>query len=292
MSEIDELFDLKNSYYLGNFSHTVNEANKLKLTGEKALERDVYLYRAMIGQKQFSVLNAEIKSSAAPQLLAVKAFATFLSSGNAAESLKLLDSQLQAVAPENWVSPVMCAAIHLHEKNFEGALRTLQLTDHLESMAMQVQIYCQMERPELARKTLKQMQDKDEDATLTQLAQAWTNLVVGGEKLQESYYIFQELMDKNQPSPTLLNGAAASHVAQGKWEEADGTSKEAAEKDPNFADTLINQVVVATQMGNQDVARRTLASLRGSCANHPFVQDIEAKEAEIDRLIKQYQPVA
>ena len=47
----------------------------------------------------------------------------------------------------------MCAAIHLHEKNFEGALRTLQLTDHLESMAMQVQIYCQMERPELGKKT-------------------------------------------------------------------------------------------------------------------------------------------
>ena len=141
---------------------------KIVSAGEKALERDVYLYRAMIGQKQFSVLNAEIKSSAAPQLLAVKAFATFLSSGNSADSLKLLgehfyfinircfnaflDSQLQAVAPENWVSPVMCAAIHLHEKNFEGALRTLQLTDHLESMAMQVQIYCQMERPELGKK--------------------------------------------------------------------------------------------------------------------------------------------
>jgi len=44
----------------------------------------------MIGQKQFSVLNAEIKSSAAPQLLAVKAFATFLSSGNSVDSLKLL----------------------------------------------------------------------------------------------------------------------------------------------------------------------------------------------------------
>ena len=38
MSEIDELFDLKNSYYLGNFSHTVNEANKLKLSKLKFLD--------------------------------------------------------------------------------------------------------------------------------------------------------------------------------------------------------------------------------------------------------------
>lgn len=30
----------------------------------------------------------------------------------------------------------------------------------------------------------------------------------------------------------------------GKWDEADGAVKEAAEKDPNFAETLINQVMV------------------------------------------------
>jgi len=291
MSEVDELFDLKNSFYLGNFAHTINEANKLKLAGDSATERDVFLYRAMIAQKQFSVLNAEIKSSAPPQLIAIKTYASYLASGNADANLKILDSQLQAVAPENWVSPVMCASIYLHEGNYESALRTLQLTDHLEGLAMQVQVYVMMERPDLAKKTLKQMTDMDEDATLTQLAQAWTNLSIGGDKLQESYYIFQELMDKNQPSPTLLNGGCASHVAQGKWEEADGAIKEAAEKDPNFADTLINQVVVATQTGNQDVARRTLASLRGSCAQHPFVKDLENKEAEIDRLIKQYLPV-
>ena len=31
MTEVDELFELRNSFYLGNFTAAVNEANKLKL---------------------------------------------------------------------------------------------------------------------------------------------------------------------------------------------------------------------------------------------------------------------
>ena len=119
MTEVDELFDLKNSFYLGNFAHTINEANKLKLSkfsilndfwsfhetktgltnflaGETATERDVFLYRAMIAQKQFSVLNAEIKSSSPPQLLAIKAYASYLSSGDADSNLKVLGNFLKA----------------------------------------------------------------------------------------------------------------------------------------------------------------------------------------------------
>ena len=76
------------------------------------------------------------------------------------------------------------------------------------------------------------MQEKDDDATLTQLAQGWVNMALGGEKIQDAYYIYQELIDKFGSTPLLLNGQATSFLGQAKVQRIENMG-ENVESDPD-----------------------------------------------------------
>lgn len=163
--------------------------------------------------------------------------------------------------------------------------------DNLECLALQLQCLIKINRLDLAKKTLAVMQEKDDDATLTQLATAWFNIELGGDKLQDAYYIFQEFCDKFSSTVLLLNGQAVCFLGQEKYEEAEAVLRESLEKDYNHYDTLVNSITLAEHTDNNlDIINRHLTELKESHRNSSLVSDYNKKKTEFESLVGQYGP--
>ncbi|XP_068740734.1 coatomer subunit epsilon-like isoform X2 [Montipora capricornis] len=229
--DVDELFEIRNSFFIGNYQFCINEAQKLHPSSrELAIEKDVYMYRAYTAQGKHRVVLDEVSSVSPTEVQPVRMLADYHQNPSKRDViLKSIEKKLNS-SDLNDYDLLVAASIYFNEQNYESAVCCLHQSESLECSSLQVQIYLAMDRVDLAKKELKRMQDQDDDATLTQLALAWFNLAVGGEKSQDAYYIFQELSDKYTPTVMLLNGQAIAYMHMGKFEEAESMLQDALDK--------------------------------------------------------------
>ncbi|CAG9828061.1 unnamed protein product [Diabrotica balteata] len=291
--DVDELFEIKNYFYIGNYQQCINEAQKLRKpsTPEVAIQRDFYTYRSYMAQNKFLVVLDEIHGASPPEIQPLKYLADYLAGKIKKDSVVAqVEQQVQANA-NNDTLILVAATIYVNEGNLEAAYKVLHATESLEAMAFIIDILLKLDRVDLARKKLKEMQDKDDDATLTQLAQAWINVATGGDKLQDAYYIYQELVDKYGSTPLLLNGQAVTFIGQAKYEEAEAALQEALDKDANYPDTLVNMITLQRHMAKApEIANRYLSQLKDANPDHPYIRDLKIKENDFHRICQQYSP--
>lgn len=284
MSGPDALFTLRNNFYLGAYQAAINDSDVHGLTEEESIERDCLVYRSYIGLRSYQLVIDEINSSAPTPLQAVKLLAMYMTGDKEAALSSLKEWLSDAAISNNPVLKLVAGTMYMYEQDYIEALNQTHSGGTLELYALNVQIYLKMHRSDHAEKQLKVMQQIDEDHTLTQLANAWINLAVGGSKIQEAYLIFQDFCDKYQQTVTILNGKAISSMHMGKFDEAESVLLEALNKDAKDADTLANLVVCNLHLGKP--ANRYLSQLKNYYPEHLLVKRVSAAEDNFDRAVQ------
>ncbi|GMH20989.1 hypothetical protein Nepgr_022831 [Nepenthes gracilis] len=286
MAAPDLLFNLRNNFYLGAYQAAINNSDISNLSQEDSIERDCLVYRSYIALGSYQLVIDEIVSSAATALQAVKLLALYLSSPDNKESTiaSLKDWLGDPAIGNNPTLRLIAGIIFMHEQDYNEALKHTNAGGSMELHALNVQIYLKMYRSDYAEKQLKIMQQVDEDHTLTQLANAWLNLAVGGSKIQEAYLIFQDFSEKYPMTVLVLNGKAVCCMHMGNFDEAESLLLEALNKATKDPETLANLVVCSLHLGKP--SSRYLSQLKLSHPEHMLVKRMSAAEDSFDRAVQ------
>ncbi|XP_044479404.1 coatomer subunit epsilon-1-like [Mangifera indica] len=286
MAAPDHLFNLRNHFYLGAYQSAINNSDIPNLPQDDAVERDCLVYRSYIALGSYQLVINEIDDSAATPLQAVKLLALYLANPENKEltisSLKewLADPAIGNNCTLRWIAGV----VFMHEEDYNEALKHTNAGGTMELHALNVQIFLKMHRSDYAEKQLRVMQQSDEDHTLTQLANAWLNLSVGGSKIQEAYLIFQDFSEKYPMTGLILNGKAVCCMHMGNFDEAETLLLEALNKDAKDPETLANLIVCSLHLGKS--SSRYLNQLKLSHPHHMLVKRASSAEENFERAIQ------
>uniref|UniRef100_A0A0N5BP11 Coatomer subunit epsilon n=1 Tax=Strongyloides papillosus TaxID=174720 RepID=A0A0N5BP11_STREA len=285
---IDNLFDVKNAYFLGNYQQCIQAAEKIKCkTDTEEEEKNSYVYRSLMAQNKHSLVLSEISPNTdVVSLKCLRRLAQYYSNKNERNNIVMeIDSDVKTSDASNEQFCLLTALIYINESDFENALHLLNNCSSLEGQATMVQVLLKMDRVDLAMKKLKEMQEIDEDATITQLASAWVNTALGKEKLKDAFYTYQELIDKYGGTVSLLVSQASCLIQQEKYEEAEKLLIDAQQKDADNAEVCINLYVVNSYLGKSAESQgRLINQMKHFHPDHPWTTGYCAKEQFFEKL--------
>lgn len=287
----DDLFSVKNNFWLGHYQAAINEGATLNFASEGVrAQRDLYTYRAYIALKNYSVVLDEVPADATGALGAVRMYAYYMSDRDANRAAAVKAAQAWMANNELASDDTVCivaANIFNYELDYDQALRALRSGDtSLPQLAMTIHILIRMDRADLAAKKRKQMSKVDDDATITLLAGCWVSLAQGGEAgIADAVQNFSELIERFGSSVPLLNGLGAAYMQQGRFADAEKKLIDAIGMGANDPHTLINLIACAQHLDKpKEYVDRYIAQLRRVAPKHPYVVGLDSVARMFDRV--------
>lgn len=287
----DELLELKNYFYLGNLNTAIQEGETVSIGDQRAqIERDVILKRIALAKREYDSIIQTVTDQSPPAMHVIKLLAMLEKDVCGCDQVS---AELQALANDDVASSSPCvllliAIAYAHLGDFDNALRAAHRAGGLDGLSVKVQVLIMMDRVDVAVKEVAAMQGEDEDATLTQLAMAWTHLAKGEDSVQEALYIYQDLLERHGATDQILNGMAVCHLALGKPDESERVLKEALTKNPSCELSLVN-VICSSQHKNKpaELVNRYFTQLSNVAPSNTWLKDYKGKESEFDELAQE-----
>ncbi len=293
--DVDELYAVRNNFYVGNFQVAIDEGESTPpLSQQKQIELDVYVARSRLALGQGKQLISSINQ--APMAMeAVKTLAVFETNPSKSEvCIEKVESWLgDEMTGNNPTLRLIAGIMYTKLGKYTEALAVLKGAgaNQPEHSALIIHILILMNRIDVAQRELAEMENSNaDDAVITQLAQGWVYCSLGGSKTEEASYIFQELIDKFDPTVVLLNNLALCKIHMEQYPEAEEMLMTALEESPGNVDSLVNLIVVSRHLNrSQEAVDKLMDQLKEKDPNNLKLKEWLEAEKVFDQHLENFQ---
>ena len=283
-----ELLNITTAFYTHAYQ-TVLDFDTSALSASNKSAAQILKYRAQIALGQSSSVISSLRNSKDPSSKSILALAQYRSgdSQGLETAASLAESEGEDATVQTCAGTVLASA-----GEYATAIDLLQKHQgSLEAVAILVQIHLAQNRTDLALKEVAGAKRWANDSLLINLAEAWTNLRVGGsEKYQSAFYVFEELATTpGNTSPTALVGQAVSEMHLGRWEEAQVALDQAMSMEGASVESIANSLVLASITGKKgETVQDLMKNLKSRDPEHALIKDLEDKSSLFDTAAQKY----
>lgn len=164
----DQLYNLRNNFYVGNFQAAINDADSIPDSEEKS----IFVYRSYVGLGNYDLVIDEIQDNSSPSLVAIKLFAQYLQDRSSVQEILSKLRQLN----QSEIGAIMTASICFYENQIDEGLRAIASVATIEAHSIMVHGLLMLNRLDKANDVYSKMVAQDEDNTITALTGTWITI--------------------------------------------------------------------------------------------------------------------